>query len=152
MMQYPRSQWPKALMALPSDQVIKRVDELSTNLKIVNKTLPQSGLGLLKMQDSAFHEPYYLGEIPLSSAWVTVETEQGAKVQGAAQIMDNNIELAQSIAISDAILSAQLEGHDTLESLVHQGMALCKKQDKIRNAMLLKTAVDFSLLSDAEEE
>lgn len=152
MKQYPRSQWARALMALPSDQVIKKLDEISNKMNIADKALPQSGLGLLKMQDSAFEQPFFLGEIPFASACVTVEADQGQQVEGSAQIMDDDVSLAKAIAISDAILSAQLNGHEAISTLIQQGMALCDKEEKLRRAMLHKTAVDFSLLSEAEDE
>lgn len=111
-------------------------------------SIPQSGLGMLKLKDSAFDEPFYLGEFPLATAWVEVQTPEGIIAEGAAQIMDDRIELAEALALCDAVLSARLPGWQQLAEMLEEGMSVLKAIRQERKQMLASTLVDFSLLDD----
>lgn len=143
-----RTQWVSALTAQPSDKLLAITTELSSDWTIQPKSLPQSGLGMLKLNDSAFEEPFYLGEFSLTSAWLEIQTAEGAIAQGAAQVMDDRIEIAEALAICDAVLSAQLPGWEKIADLLAEGMASRITTDRERKQILASTQVDFSLLDD----
>ncbi len=143
-----RTQWVSALTAQPSDKLLAITAELSNDWSIRPKSLPQSGLGMLKLKDSAFEEPFYLGEFPLASAWLEIKTAEGVVVQGAAQVMDDRVEIAEALAICDAVLSAQLPGWEKIAELLEHGMARRKATQRERKQILASTQVDFSLLDD----
>lgn len=151
-MSYERSTWVYALTALPKEVVSNVVDALLKNYTIKPKALPQSGLGMLQLEDTAFHEPYFLGEFPVSTAWVELSCDDGSLIEGAAQVMDDDQNFANQLAVADAILASQSIGFEKIESLVDQGMSQREKEQEIRKAMLVKTAVDFSLLSTVEDD
>ena len=116
------------------------------------KSLPQTGLGMLKLNDSAFNEPFYLGEFPLSSAWLEITTNEGQHAEGAAQVMDDNLELTEALALCDAILSARLPGWQRVAAFVDLGMQRRNTIQEERKRMLAHTKVDFSLLDDVGDD
>ena len=65
--------------------------------------MPQAGLGLMQLKDSALQEGYFLGEIPLATAHVVLTDAQQNRTEGAAQIMHSEASLARAIAIMDAV-------------------------------------------------
>lgn len=146
-----RGDWPRALMALPRQQVADTVDSLCEGLDIRLTSLPAAGLGLLKFKDSALSEPFYLGEFPVATASVELSLADGTKAVGAAQLMDDDASFATSLAIADALLANAVLGSDNLMELVVQGLELIEQEKSVRNAVLSSTKVDFSLLSMAQE-
>lgn len=146
------NQWLRALTAHTPELVIQLATRLTQDWQISYETVPQRGLSLLQLQDSVFHEPYYLGEIPLSTAWVNLKTGNGQNYQGAAQVMSDVPNLATSLAICDAIFMNQLEGWQEVADLIEKGRLIRQEEDKLRGAMLAKTKVDFSLLSQEESD
>ena len=65
--------------------------------------------------------------------------------------MSDDPELAEHLAICDSVLSAKLSGHEQINELIQEGLRIREKQQKVRNAMLASTKVDFSLLDTVEE-
>lgn len=147
-----RSQWPVILQSLDANEVIETVEIFARDYRVEDVALPQSGLGLLQMQDGAMGERYYLGEIPVSVAQVQVLGNDGYLAQGATRIMNDNLALARAIAIADAALSAKLEGHGAILPLIEKGALVLAQQASSRRRMLAATVVDFSLLGSAEED
>jgi len=144
------NQWLRALTAHSPEVVIQLAARLTQGWQISYETVPQTGLSLLQLQDSVFQEPYYLGEIPLSSAWVKLKIGNGQNYEGAAQLMSDVPNLATSLAICDAIFTNQLEGWQEVADLMERGRVIRQEEDKLRRAMLAKTKVDFSLLNQEE--
>lgn len=147
-----RTEWIRALTALPAEELLSLTTSLSKNWKVCPKAVPQSGLGILKLNDSAFAEAFYLGEFPMSSAWLEVHTPDGNIVEGAAQVMDDRVGLAEALALSDAVLSARLPGWEQLEELINNGVAVREETSRERKKILAHTRVNFSLLDDVGDE
>ncbi len=145
-----RNKWVAALTAIPNDKLLSTVAQLSEGWQIKAKALPQSGLGMLKMQDGAFGEPFYLGEFPLSTAWVEVNTPEGHTAEGAAQVMDDRPELIEALALCDAILANQLPGWHVLVDLLEAGQSQRQNIANERKQILASTMVDFSMLDETE--
>jgi len=140
--------WVCALKALPTEQLLSFTAALSKDWEIRPKSISQSGLGMLKLIESAFEESFYLGEFPLASAWLEIETSDGLIAEGAARVMDDRIEVAEALALCDAVLSAQLPGWEQLNKMLDQGMEVRESARQNRKHMLAATRVDFSLLDD----
>lgn len=143
-----RTAWVRALKALPKKDLLDLTGELSEDWMLRPKSLPQSGLGMMKLKDGAFNDAFYLGEFPISSAWLEITTPDGSKAEGAAQVMDDNTELAEALALCDAILSSKLPGWEQIYNLVEKGIAITEKTNRERKMMLARTRVDFSLLDN----
>lgn len=151
-MNIPRKDWPGALCALHANEVKQTVAELLRNIEVRDAALPQAGLGLLSLRDGAFHEEFFIGEIPVARAEVIVRTAAGVEVRGGAVIIDDRAQFARSIAILDAVLAGKLPGWEQAASLVQQGIAVRGKKDSERKKLLAATRVDFSLLGQEDDE
>lgn len=147
-----RTAWVSALKALPTNELLAFTKKLSVDWTLRPKSLPQSGLGIMKLKDSAFNEAFYLGEFPISSAWLEVTTPEGHKAEGAAQVMDDNVEIAEALAVCDAALSSELPGWKKVYSMVEQGFSLREKTNRERKMMLARTRVKFSLLDNVRDD
>jgi len=143
-----RTEWIRALSAHPAEKLLSMTTALSSDWTIRPKSIPQCGLGMLKLNDSAFEEPFYLGEFPLASAWVEIKTADGLVAEGAAQVMNDQIDVAEALALCDAVLSAQLPGWEKVTKLLDEGMQITKSTQLERKQMLASTQVNFSLLDD----
>ena len=152
MKQVSREQWGSLLSSLPESRLKEVVDRVSSGWRIRPRAVPQSGLGMLKMKDSALNESYYLGEFPMSSCWLSVSTANGQVAEGASLIMDDNLEQSERLAICDAILSAQLPGYEEIDALLLEGMNRRRQIEAERKSILARTRVDFSLLDDVGED
>ncbi|MDJ0773152.1 MAG: phosphonate C-P lyase system protein PhnG [Mastigocoleus sp. MO_167.B18] len=146
MIEIPRNQWVRALTAHSETIVIELANRLRKDWEVTHEALPETGLSLLKMQDGVFEEPYYLGEIPLSTAWVKL-TAKGETWEGAASVMNDTPGLAVALAICDAILANQLPGWQQILPFVEQGALKKQEEEAFRGAMLAKTRVNLSLLT-----
>lgn len=147
-----RSQWPRQLMAVPAAEVIAVAATLASQHRVEDVTLPQAGLALMQLRDSALNEAYCPGEIPLASARVILTTIDGTQHEGAAQVMHDSAKFARAVAVIDAALAAQLPGSEAVEPLLNRGAALLAQQSVSRKKMLVHTRVDFALLGTTEEE
>ena len=146
------NQWLRALTAHAPEMVIQLAARLTQGWQVSYEIIPQTGLSLLQLQDSVLHEPYYLGEIPLSTAWVKLKIGNGQNYEGAAQVMSDVPNLATSLAICDAIFVNKLEGLQEVADLIERGRVIRQEEDNLRGAMLAKTRVDFSLLNQEESD
>jgi len=143
-----RAEWVSTLHALPDEDLLTLAADLSTDWRIHPRSVPQSGLGMLKLQDSAFEEPFFLGEFPMASAWVEIVTHEGVHAEGAAQVMSDRVEVAEALALFDAVLSARLPGWKRVAGMLDRGLAIREAICGERKQMLSRTRVDFSLLDE----
>lgn len=139
-------------MKVSKEKLKLAVKQLTDDWQIQPVALPQAGLGLLKLEDGAFHEPFYLGEFPVTTAHLSITLPDGESVEGAAVMMSDDILHVESLAMCDAILTHELSGCETIRELLVEGRALQQQETNKRHAMLAKTRVDFSLLGDAGDE
>jgi len=151
-MNIPRKDWPSALCALHASRVKELVTLLLPNFEVRDIALPQAGLGLLSMRDSAFHESYFIGEIPVARSEVILRTSSGEETRGGAVIIDDRAQFARSIAILDAVLAGKLAGWEYAAELVERGIEVRELKDRDRKKLLTATRVDFSLLGQEDDE
>jgi alpha-D-ribose 1-methylphosphonate 5-triphosphate synthase subunit PhnG len=149
MIDMPREELVRVLSAVPESRLIEVTDRFTSAWKVQAKSLPQSGLGMLKMRDSALGDTFYLGEFPLSSCSVVVITEHGAKAEGAALVMDDRIDYAERLALCDAVLFGGLPGWQSVANLIDEGLEKLEDIAQERKIILDKTRVNFTLLDEA---
>jgi alpha-D-ribose 1-methylphosphonate 5-triphosphate synthase subunit PhnG len=147
-----RAQWPRLLLAVPPAMVRDLAQRLCEQHAVQDVQLPQSGLALLKLRDSAQGDAYYPGEVPLAIARVRVTSADGTLSEGAAQLLDDRASLARAIAVIDAVLAGQLPGHEAALPVLAAGLARLTEQKAQRQALLATTRVDFSLLGTSEDD
>lgn len=151
-MNTPRADWGRALAALPADEIVAAAEQIARTFEVEDISLPQAGLGLLQLRDGAFHEPFYLGELPLARAYLRLRTPDGSVAEGGTVLLDDRVRLVRAVAILDAVLAARLPGWQDAARLVERGMARHEELAAQRNAMLARTRVDFSLLGQTLED
>ncbi|MCG8028371.1 MAG: phosphonate C-P lyase system protein PhnG [Candidatus Thiodiazotropha taylori] len=147
-----REEWVSVLTALPEKRLTELVKGFPADWKVQPTTLPQVGLGMMKVKESAFNESFYLGEFPLASCTVTVTTGSGESAAGGALVMDDRMERAEQLAVCDAVMTGRLPGWQKVEALLQEGSARREQISRERKAMLARTKVDFSLLEDVGSE
>lgn len=147
-----RKDWIRALTAHPVPLLNTLAEQLTADCEVKLMSLPQAGLGLLTLTDGAFHEPYYLGEFPLSACRIELAFPDGRRAEGGAQVLADDADLARSLAIMDAILAARLPGWEAVSRHVESGARQRSEADHRRSAMLAATRVDFAMLNNAEDE
>jgi len=147
-----QTDWIRCLANQSQKELSNMLDKISTNWQVTSKQLTQTGLAALKMQDGAFNDPFFIGEIPLASAWVVIKTESGDSYEGAAYLMDDDEQKIQRLALCDAILNYQLTGWERIYTLVEQGMEVILQEQLQRKKILSKTTVDFALLNASEND
>lgn len=146
-----RKDWIRALTAHPAPDLHALAERLAAGCEVRLTRLPQAGLGLLTLTDGAFHEPFYLGEFPLSSCSLELTLADGRRAEGGAQVMADDAALARALAILDAVLAARLPGWEDVSRQVQSGAARRDEDDRRRRAVLAATRVDFTLLGNAGE-
>lgn len=147
-----REQWASALSLVPEDELKQVVNSFPMYWQTKPITLPQAGLGMMKLRDGALGEDFYLGEFPIASCHIEITTEAGIKAQGAAWMMDDKQDRAEYMALCDAVLSAKLTGWEKVAALIEQGEQRMRQRDLERKSLLAKTRVDFSLLEDVGDD
>ncbi len=147
-----RSVWTHALSAVPENDLKTVADKLKVGHDISHLAIPEEGLGLLKIKDSAFGDHYYIGEFPVASAHVQLRDQQGRMFEGGAHVMHDSAAYAADLAVCDAALANQLPGWETVAELLEEGMRIRRQEEQGRKAMLARTRVSFDLLSTAKEE
>lgn len=146
--------WLRALHTHSPAHIHTLVEQLGARNKwsVRPRVLPETGLGMLQLTDSALQDNYNLGEFPLSTAWVEIVMADGNRVEGAAQVMDDRIQVAEDLATCDAVLRHRLPGFEQVEQAVTDGMDALAQKNRERHAMLTRTRVDFSLLDSIDDD
>lgn len=144
-----KSQWIAALTALPKTQIKDLAKYLSSDLDPQPAALPRSGLQLLAMKDGVMGETYFLGEIQLATAHISLQSPEGARVEGAASVLEEDEEYAMALAILDAIMRHDLPGSQEVADLIEAGWRKRVEIDNERGQLLARTKVDFSLMSES---
>lgn len=147
-----RKDWIRALTAHPVPLLNALAEQLVADCEVNLTSLPQAGLGLLQLTDGAFHEPYYLGEFPLSACRLELALPDGRRADGGAQVLADDAELARSLAILDAVLASRLPGWERISQHVASGARQRSEADHRRSAMLAATRVDFAMLNNTEDD
>jgi len=147
-----RKDWPGLLCELPANEIKEIAATLTRDVEVRDVVLPQAGLGLLTVREGAFHDAFYLGEIPIARADVLLTTATGAEVRGGTVLVDDRAQLARSVAILDAVLSGKLPGFELAESLLEKGEHIRSRKRRERRQMLGATRVDFSLLGQEDDD
>ncbi len=145
----PRADWLRLWSALPARQTQSLATQLAQTYGVEDLELPQSGLGLLPLTDSALGDTYFVGEIPLARAHVRLSLENQT-TEGAAMLLDDRAGLARALAILDGVLAARWMGHEDAEALLYEGARLIEMEQHRRRALLAATRVDFALLGTTE--
>ena len=147
-----RSDLVACLAAADRDQVLGAAQRLCEGLTLTPLLPAESGLALMQWTDALMHQPFFLGEVPMSRAAVALVDTHGRRVEGGAVVMADDAELAQALATLDAVFASRWPGAETVDALALSGQRARADLRAQRQAMLQRTRVDFSLLAQADDD
>jgi alpha-D-ribose 1-methylphosphonate 5-triphosphate synthase subunit PhnG len=140
------------LLAAERDEVLGVAGTLVAGFSVIPLQPAESGLALMQWRDSVLHQAFFLGEVPISRAAIALVDAQERRFEGGAVVMADDADLAYALAVLDAVWAHRLPGAELVDSLAASGESARARIRAERQAMLKRTRVDFSLLSQADDE
>jgi alpha-D-ribose 1-methylphosphonate 5-triphosphate synthase subunit PhnG len=137
-----------ALARVPADRLQLAAQALAERYPVKVTSVPTSGLAMMRIRESVNGDAFNLGEIPLSSATVELDLGDGRTALGGAHVMADDAELAVWMAIADAAVANELPGSEAILGLYHEGLAVLQADQDIRQSILERTQVRFTLLNE----
>ena len=140
------------MVAAGREQVLSTAAELTRGLTVLPLLPAESGLALLQWTDAVMRQPFFLGEVPMARAALALINPLGERAEGAAVVMADDTELAVALASLDAISAQRWPGSEQVDALAQSGAQVRVRLRAERQAMLLRTRVDFALLTQADSD
>ena len=140
------------LTAADRDQVLHAAAQLAEGLTITPLQPAESGLALMQWQDAVMHQPFFLGEVPMARTAVALVNHRGERAEGGAVVMADDAELAQALAVLDAVFAQRWPGVEAVDALALRGAQARDRIRAVRQAGLKRTRVEFALLAEADDE
>ncbi len=148
-----RHDWSRCLLAADRLEVLVAAREAVQNCAVVDLDAPAGGLALVELEDGAFQEPFFLGEVPMSACRLLLtELVAGRSAQGGAVILRDDAELSWAIAVLDAVLAEGWESGAKAAALIAEGWRRVEEERLLRLEILDRTRVEFSLLEGVPGE
>lgn len=140
------------LVAAGREPVLNTAAQLTEGLTVTLLQPAESGLALMQWRDAVQHQPFFLGEVPMARAAVALFNHRGERAEGGAVVMADDAELAQALAVLDAVFAQRWPGAEAVDALALRGAKARDDVRAIRQAGLKRTRVDFALLAEADED
>lgn len=140
------------LVAAGREPVLNAAAQLIEGLTVTPLQAAESGLALMQWRDAVQHQPFFLGEAPMSRAAVALVNHRGERAEGGAVVMADDAELAHALAVLDAVFAHRWPGADAVDALALRGAVAREDIRAVRQAGLKRTRVDFALLAEAGED
>lgn len=140
------------LVAAGREAVLHTAAQLIEGLTVTPLQPTESGLALMQWRDAVQHQPFFLGEVPMARAAVALINHRGERAEGGAVVMADDAELAQALAVLDAVLAQRWPGVEAVDALALRGAQARDELRAVRQAGLKRTRVDFALLAEADED
>ncbi|ABM97199.1 phosphonate C-P lyase system protein PhnG [Methylibium petroleiphilum] len=140
------------LSAAGREAVLSTAAQLSEGLTVTPLQPAEAGLALMQWRDAVQHQPFFLGEVPMARAAVALVDHRGERAEGGAVVMADDAELAQALALLDAVFAHRWPGADAVDALAARGAQAREALRTVRQAGLQRTRVDFALLAEADED
>lgn len=139
------------LVAAGREPVLDTAAQLTEGLTVTPLQPAESGLALMQWRDAVKHQPFFLGEVPMARAAVALVNHRGERAEGGAVVMADDAELAQALAVLDAVFAQRWPGAEAVDALALRGAQARDEIRAVRQAALKRTRVDFALLAEADE-
>lgn len=140
------------LVAAGREPVLSTAAQLTEGLTVTPLQPAESGLALMQWRDAVQHQPFFLGEVPMARAAVALVNHLGERAEGGAVVMADDAELAQALAVLDAVFAQRWPGAEAVDALAQRGTQARDRIRAVRQAGLKRTRVDFALLAEADDE
>lgn len=145
-----RHEWSRLFSAVDRKSVCTLAEELGLLHLARPTSVPSAGIMLLKLREGVELSTFYLGEIPVSRATVTLQSVS-SPVEGGAIVMDDDANYAVHLAILDAVLAHHLKGWEKAVDLLEEGRAALTRTDELRREILARTEASFDTMSEASD-
>jgi alpha-D-ribose 1-methylphosphonate 5-triphosphate synthase subunit PhnG len=132
--------------------VLNTATQVTEGLTVTPLQPAESGLALMQWRDAVQHQPFFLGEVPMARAAVALVNHRGERAEGGAVVMADDAELAQALAVLDAVFAQRWPGVEAVDALALRGAQARDRIRAVRQAGLKRTRVDFALLAEADDE
>lgn len=142
----PPNEFVVALCALAPGQVTALAQRLADRHGAELRTKAEAGAALFPFQDTVTGAPFYLGEIPLARASVSLGAPRGESVHGAAVVMGRDAKFAICLAVLDGVFRHALDGSRDVEALLEAGRTILAKTQTQRSTIRQRTRVAFSTM------
>lgn len=146
-----RRQLVACLVAADREAVLNTATQLTEGLTVAPLRPAESGLALMQWRDAVKHQPFFLGEVPMARAAVALVNHRGERAEGGAVVMADDAELAQALAVLDAVFAHRWPGAEAVDALALRGARAREDIRAVRQAGLKRTRVDFALLAEADD-
>lgn len=103
---------------------------------------PENGLVMIKMRETARRQLFYLGEVLVTEAKVSIDGNLGMGI-----VCGDNEESALNLAIIDAAYKCRLEETETWEEILINEENIIKEKLDEEADKILKTKVDFRTMN-----
>lgn len=140
------------LVAAGREPVLNTATQLTEGLTVTPLQPAESGLALMQWRDAVQHQPFFLGEVPMARAAVALLNHRGERAEGGAVVMADDADLAQALAVLDAVFAQRWPGAEAVDALALRGAQARADIRAVRQAGLKRTRVDFALLAEADDE
>ena len=140
------------LVAAGREPVLSTAAQLTEGMTVTPLQPAESGLALMQWRDAVQHQPFFLGEVPMARAAVALVNHRGERAEGGAVVMADDAELAQALAVLDAVFAQRWPGVEAVDALALRGAQARDRIRAVRQAGLKRTRVDFALLAEADDE
>ena len=140
------------LVAAGREPVLSTAAQLTEGMTVTPLQPAESGLALMQWRDAVQHQPFFLGEVPMARAAVSLVNHRGERAEGGAVVMADDAELAQALAVLDAVFAQRWPGVEAVDALALRGAQARDRIRAVRQAGLKRTRVDFALLAEADDE
>jgi len=140
------------LVAAGREAVLTTATQVTEGLTVTPLQPAESGLALMQWRDAVQHQPFFLGEVPMARAAVALVNHRGERAEGGAVVMADDAELAQALAVLDAVFAQRWPGVEAVDALALRGAQRRDRIRAVRQAGLKRTRVDFALLAEADDE
>lgn len=140
------------LVAAGREAVLTTATQVTEGLTVTPLQPAESGLALMQWRDAVQHQPFFLGEVPMARAAVALVNHRGERAEGGAVVMADDAELAQALAVLDAVFAQRWPGVEAVDALALRGAQGRDRIRAVRQAGLKRTRVDFALLAEADDE
>lgn len=140
------------LVAAGREPVLNTATQVTEGLTVTPLQPAESGLALMQWRDAVQHQPFFLGEVPMARAAVALVNHRGERAEGGAVVMADDAELAQALAVLDAVFAQRWPGVEAVDALALRGAQTRDRIRAVRQAGLKRTRVDFALLAEADDE
>lgn len=120
----------------------KLSEEIKNKYEIKNVQDPENGLVMIKMRETAKKQLFYLGEVLVTEAKVSINGNLGLGI-----VNGDEEKLAYDLAVIDAAYNAELNETKMWDDLLIAEEQMINELERKESAKIMETKVDFTTMN-----